>query len=258
MSNVTSEIEAVSANGRLKARVTARHDGQAIEIQTMPLDSAKCRTGFVNTVRRKCDHADPEALDAALLAYADEQLRQPPAASPLAQVRPEIPPQLREEAMAMLSSPRLFDEIADDLRRLGIAGERTLGLTLYIAMSSRILETPLGVIVQGASSSGKSHSIKRVSLLIPEQSKLVVTSMTQHALYYSSDTIDLRHKVVIVGERKQSQSPEVADEGIALRELLSERSITRMIPVKDSATGGMEERQMQRQGSHRLRCEHDR
>jgi len=78
-----------------------------------------------------------------------------------------------------------------------------------------------------------------VTELIPPESKVTASNLSANALYYFSQPDALVHKVVVVGERKQSESPEAIDENRALRELLSEKEITRLIPSTDEVTGKM-------------------
>jgi len=60
----------------------------------------------------------------------------------------------REEALALLRDPRLFERILEDLERSGIVGEETNKLVGYLAATSRKLEEPLAVVIQSSSAAG--------------------------------------------------------------------------------------------------------
>lgn len=75
---------------------------------------------------------------------------------------PDMTAAEREEALAFLKSPDLFDRIENDLDRLGYVGERVLKLTTYLAASSSITDEPINTLNKGQSGSGKSECVKTV------------------------------------------------------------------------------------------------
>jgi len=230
-------VEAFGSNGRLISRVLVKRDGQLIHVDRISLESGVSRERLIRRVLEKDPGVPREELEAELLRQVQTQLQEATAPARQAAAEREIPPEQREKAMAMLLSPRLFDGIADDIHELGVEKERVLGQTLYVVMSSRVLARPLGAVVKGASSGGKSHAVKRVAELIPPESKFVVTNLTGNAFYYLTDPDCLVHKAVILGERKQSTTPEAIDENRAWRELLTDGELKRAVVVKDKVTG---------------------
>jgi hypothetical protein len=232
-------FEPMSNNGRMDARVTASCNGETVHVDKFSLDSSISRGRFINRVLEEVPEADPQELRRQLLQLVDELQSQPEARIAGPQTKPEVSDEERARAMEMLTSPVLFDVIASDIGELGVEGERQLVLMLYVVGTSRILTNPIGAIVHGASSSGKSHGVRRVAELFPPESKVAATNLSASALYYFSDPDSLVHKLLVVGERKQSASPEVIDENRALRELLSEKEITRIIATRDEVTGKM-------------------
>ena len=97
-----------------------------------------------------------------------------------------------------------MDELADDLKTLGIAGETQLATTEYVICTSRMLDKPLGGSVKSSSSSGKSYVLEIVTSLMPEEDVLAATDITANALYYLPPD-SLRHKAVVVSERKHHE-----------------------------------------------------
>ncbi len=62
----------------------------------------------------------------------------------------------REQALRFLKNPEMFKEILSDLDTMGITGEETNKLALYLASVSRKLDEPLSVLIQSRSAAGKS------------------------------------------------------------------------------------------------------
>ncbi|GIW96060.1 MAG: hypothetical protein KatS3mg110_4101 [Pirellulaceae bacterium] len=134
------------------------------------------------------------------------------------------------EAQALLQSPDLISQIKQDIETIGVAGEEALALTLYLCGTSRLLEQPLAVLVQGPSSSGKSYIIEKVASLFPKEATVNATTMSTTALYYMPPG-SLRHKFVVAGERSRRQDDDQAEVTRALRELLSAGELTRLVTV---------------------------
>jgi hypothetical protein len=89
-----------------------------------------------------------------------------------------------DEAEAMLADPNLIEIIRQDFATIGVVGEERLAMTLYVVGTSRLLSQPLAAIVQGPSSTGKSHVIASVGALFPKVATLPATDITPNALYY--------------------------------------------------------------------------
>src|SRR5262245_33910775 len=61
----------------------------------------------------------------------------------------------REAALELLRDPKLIQRIEGDFARVGMVGETTNCLVGYLAAVSRLLPSPLAVIVQSTSAAGK-------------------------------------------------------------------------------------------------------
>lgn len=118
---------------------------------------------------------------------------------------------------------------------LGHAGEPENARTIYVAMFSSLLSKALGVGIVATSSAGKTHLVETVKQLFPAAVILEITSFSPKALYYLKD---LRHKIIIVGERDLQAEGEFGS--LAFRELMSKAYLSRAIPVKNEATGEFE------------------
>jgi hypothetical protein len=112
---------------------------------------------------------------------------------------------------------------------MGYVGEDLNKLLIYIAASSRILDDPISVLILSQSASGKSMLVDTVRKLIPPEDVVFLTSLSEQALNY---TKDLMHKFLVLGEAVHS---EVVEHQI--REMLSARELSRLVTVKDQASG---------------------
>jgi len=225
-----------SSNGKMVARISAKYsDDKPAYLGRVTLDSSPSRRAFAKKLAKRCQVSEDD-VEEELLRIAEEQATQPMFQEPPSPPKPELTPEQRQEAIAFLSSPTLIDDIASDIARIGVEGERDLALLTYVILTSRILSDPLGGIIQGSSSAGKSYVARTVAELIPEESRVCASSFSEHAWFYFAEQ-GLRHKAVVLGERKQGSAPEIIDEGRALRELLSEKALTRIVAIRDRDSG---------------------
>jgi hypothetical protein len=132
---------------------------------------------------------------------------------------------------ALADEPDLIGAIVRDYARLGVAGETETTKALYVVASSRKLNKPLGALVMGDSASGKSLLIGTTADLMPPDEVVRATRFTPQALYHLDEPI--KNKFVAGGERARVQDDTFADQNAALRQLRSERSITKQITERD-------------------------
>ena len=137
------------------------------------------------------------------------------------------------KAREMLESPDLVNLILEDIERMGVAGEETLSLLTYLVGTSRLLNDPLALLVQGQSSGGKSYVVDAVASLFPPEAMLRATQMTTHALFHMPKG-SLKHRWVICGERSRKVDDDTAEKTRALRELLSAKHLSKLVPGKDT------------------------
>ncbi len=144
----------------------------------------------------------------------------------------EMPEYVRAKMELTLKSPNLLRWVVNSIEEAGVAGERLLALTIYLTGTSRLLDRPLSVIVQGPSASGKSYVIEQVAKLFPAEAILSATEITQNALYYLP-TGELEHKFVVAGERPRRQNDETAQTTKALREMISAGELVKVVTISD-------------------------
>lgn len=142
----------------------------------------------------------------------------------------------RSAGAPLARSPDLIGEIQRDLDQLGIVGERTNRLLLYLAMTSRKMEEPLAVRIVASSGAGKSHLQAAVLSLCPAEDLIELTALTDRALFYESGD-SLRHKAIALAEVAGA-----AGARYALRNLISDRRLVIKSTIRNPLTGRLEAR----------------
>ncbi len=205
-------------------------DGVLVHADALNIRRDKARSGFAASVLKLRPDIDRKLLDAELLRIVAEMDKPAPKQGdddPLA----STPPEVIDAALAMLRDPNLIAIIVNDVKALGVAGERMLSATLYIVETSRLLPRPLAVIIQGLTASGKSYIPDQTTKLFPPEAVIRGHKMTPEALVHLPHGA-LVHKAVVGGERSRKQDDDSADATRALREMLSDGRLTKLMPVK--------------------------
>ena len=225
---------------QLLTRIRVEAEGTLIDVDTVDLGKTAKRRDFAERIAGQAK-ISVDLVDAELLGITDERgAPEPqPVDEPLADdlaARTQIAlnatdPAIIAEAEAMLESPTLIDDISRDLDAIGVAGEDSLRMTLYLLGTSRLLPRPLAAIVQGQSSSGKSYIVDRVASLFPPEGIVMATQMTPQALFHAEPG-SLSHRWVVAGERSRINNDDRAEATRALREMLASGRLSKMMPIK--------------------------
>ena len=114
----------------------------------------------------------------------------------------------------------------------GIVGEEKNRLFLFCIASSHRMKKTLNVVVQGSSGSGKTHLIKKVSDLMPQQRVKRFTRITEKS-FYNYGEFDLVNRLIVLedydGMKEEAE--------FALRELQSNEQLISSTSKKDEVTG---------------------
>ncbi len=134
---------------------------------------------------------------------------------------------------------RPLDAFYEAMKQSGVAGERDLTLFVYLIILSAHLHKPSSGLIRGPAGTGKSHSMKAVARLFPEEWVYHLSSMSAKALIYeprsfSHNTILLEEAEALVRNNAEDKN-EVAE---MLRVLLSEGQLIHRTVGKDE-TGNM-------------------
>jgi type IV secretory pathway ATPase VirB11/archaellum biosynthesis ATPase len=152
----------------------AMRDGR-LHLDTLNLCAAQQRAAFVRQASEELKIKDDvirRDLGQVILKLEelrDEQIRK--ALEPKDETV-SISPEDRAAALDLLRDPRLMDRILEDFARCGIVGEETNKKVAYLAAVSRLLDTPLAVLVQSSSAAGKSSLMEAVLALMPEEQRV--------------------------------------------------------------------------------------
>ena len=220
------------ATAKNKIVVRCDRDGQMIHSDEFNVQKDAERTKFIDKlVGLDCDRA---TVIQELLAIANEAIPQAASEQSAGQVDPltRFDQSIIDDANDKLNHCDDLLQLAySDASQLGVVGEESTILVLYLAGVSRLLAKPMSVIVQGSSSSGKSFTVEAASELFPPEAKIIGTQFTSQSLFYIPNGA-LRHKLVVCGERSRVQDDESAEATRALREMISSGKLTKWLPVK--------------------------
>jgi hypothetical protein len=101
----------------------------------------------------------------------------------------KITPELQSQAMKLLASDDLLYRVTNAVKRLGVVGEESNVLTVFLACVARSLLSPPLVIVKGATSSGKSTVPTAVTQLFDPSLVLERSGLTEKALAHGSGAL---------------------------------------------------------------------
>ena len=145
--------------------------------------------------------------------------------------KPELTEQQKDIGSQFLRNPHLLDEIDTDYTKLGYVRESKNKILLYLIMTSRLMDNPLHGIIISRSGAGKSLLVEITEQLCPPEDVESVSDLSANALYYFGQD-DLKNKFIVIAEKEGSESADYP-----LRELITRKSITKAIPMKDQVTG---------------------
>jgi hypothetical protein len=101
-----------------------------------------------------------------------------------------------EQCQKLAKESDILGRFAEELARSGVAGEERIAKLLYLAVTSRLLESPVSVALKGPSSGGKSYVVERVLSFFPESAYYALTAMSEKTLAYSEEPISHRFLVI--------------------------------------------------------------
>lgn len=138
--------------------------------------------------------------------------------------------EIQERAKELLLRKDLLFMIFTATREAGVVGEEENSLLVYLAMTSRLLSSPVSVVIKGETSAGKSWLVKRVADLMPEGVVIERSHLSAKALFYTAT--DLRHKVLYISEITGAQPGDYP-----IRLIQSENKLIAEVTVRDENAG---------------------
>lgn len=117
---------------------------------------------------------------------------------------------------------------------MGLVGENRNAKLVYLALTSRLLDKQVSVVVKGLSSSGKSYTIECVVVLFPSEAVYTMTAMSERALIYLNEP--LSHRTIVLYEatalREGREKQDDNQTAYIVRSLLSEGQIEYPVVVR--------------------------
>jgi len=220
---------------QLKVNVLASRD-EAIHVDTLDLYAAKARHSFIKQAAIELGLKDDIIkADLGKVLLKLEALQE-------ANIKKTLEPKAlivtlddaeRDQALALLKSPNLLQQILEDFNTAGVVGEETNKLVGYLATVSRKLDKPLAIIIQSTSAAGKSSLMDAVLKMMPEEERVQYSAMTGQSLFYMGET-NLKNKILAIAEEEGA-----ANASYALKLLQSEGELTIASTGKDETTGSL-------------------
>lgn len=218
---------------KVTLRVSA---GERLHLDTLDLYQARGRHAFAKGAAVELGVAE-EVIggDLSALVLALEPLQEAAIRGALSPERSTEPAALSEadeaSGLALLRDPLLVERIVADVEALGVVGEGANALVGYLAMTSRLLDKPLAVLIQSTSAAGKSTLMDALLSLMPEGQRVHYSAMTGQSLFYLGEG-DLRHKILAIAEEEG-----VRQAAYALKLLQSQGELTIASTGKDPQSG---------------------
>lgn len=209
--------------------------GEHLHLDTLDLYQARARAGFVKAAALELGVTEPViAGDLSALVLALEPVQEQiirGALQPEADIKDVVLTEAEEAAgLALLRDPQLVERIVADVEAIGVVGEGANALVGYLAMTSRLLDKPLAVLIQSTSAAGKSTLMDALLSLMPESQRVHYSAMTGQSLFYLGEG-DLRHKILAIAEEEG-----VRQAAYALKLLQSQGELSIASTGKDPAT----------------------
>jgi hypothetical protein len=218
-----------SMNMRMNIKAFTEND---IFVDSIDLYKNRDRQNFIFNLMDKFDIRDQIQLDQEINqifeiieAHKEKQEQKKKKA------KPELTDYQKEIGINLLKDKNLISAIEQDFEELGYVREKKNKLLLYLVMTSRLMDNPLHAVIISRSGAGKSQLAELTETLCPPEDVESISDLSAQALYYFGKD-DLKNKFIVIGEKKGSEGSDYP-----LRELISRKSITKAIPMKDQATG---------------------
>lgn len=209
--------------------------GERLHIDTLDLYQARLRAAFAKAAALELGESEATiAADLSALVLALEPVQEAAIRGVLSPVESALPALSEAEeaaGLALLRDPCLVERIVADVEAVGVVGEGVNALVGYLAMTSRLLDRPLAVLIQSTSAAGKSTLMDALLSLMPESQRVHYSAMTGQSLFYIGEG-DLRHKILAIAEEEG-----VRQAAYALKLLQSQGELTIASTGKDPATG---------------------
>lgn len=149
----------------------------------------------------------------------------------------------KQEALNLLQSPDLMNQISNLLQLSGLINEEDNGLLLFLIFLTRDFDHPLHALIHGSSGSGKTNLLKTVVNCVPDESVHITTALTENVLYYPPYKEYWKHKILMLEDLDGSLSALYI-----LREFMSSGKITKDTAEMDVTKGEHKQKTLTAEG----------
>lgn len=228
---------------RLNLRVTR---GEHFHLDTLDLYLAKAREAFVRVASIELG-IEGEVVKrdlGRLLVLLEDRLRAQVEESRLPPPVPvvSISESDRSAALGLLRQPGFLLQLLSDLESCGMVGETVNKLLCWLSLTSRRLESPLGLLIQSTSAAGKSSLLDGVLRTMPEEDVVRYSAMSGQALFYMGGQ-NLRHKILCIAEEEGARRA-----SYSLKLLQSDGVLSMASTTKDAESGQLVTREYRTEG----------
>lgn len=137
-----------------------------------------------------------------------------------------------EAVMEWASSPDLLSKVIDDFHTMGVVSENLNICLVFLATCSRLLDSPISLLLLSSTSAGKSFLVDKAMKLLKKSDVLDLTAVSSKALFYRQEPLD---RMVI---RIEEISGINQEEGLyPIRSLLSQKRLSILTTIIDPRTG---------------------
>ena len=232
---------------RVTVRVSRQIPGYTgFHLDTLDLYQAKSRETFSRAASPELGvSADVLRADLARLIVALEERQTAQLAAlrtPSVVAERPLAPAERDAALALLRRPDMLRQLLCDLEASGMVGEEENKLLCWLSLTSRHLDTPLGVLIQSSSAAGKSSLLDGVLRTMPEEAVVRYSAMSGQALFYMGG-VSLKHKILCVAEEEGARRA-----SYSLKLLQSDGELTMASTGKDPESGQLVTKEYKTEG----------
>ena len=102
------------------------------------------------------------------------------------------------EFAELAREPNILARFEQDMKNLGAVGEERVAKLIFLAMTSRLFNRPVSVVVKGPSSAGKSYTTEQTLRFFPAFAYYTLSGMSERFLVYDEEP--LAHRMIVVSE----------------------------------------------------------
>lgn len=164
--------------------------------------------------------------------YRDMKLTEENDETQLKRERVRLPENTAKQCTAFLQKPDLIQNMNSLVHKAGVIREENNRIFLLVIASSYFMPETLHAIVQGSTSSGKTHLVRQISDFMPSEDVIRLTRVTDSS-FYNYGEYQLQNKLIVIedydGLKEEAE--------YAFRELQSNGELISSTSAKDETSG---------------------